>query len=72
VVVAGILNGVAGIPFAISVFHAYFRQVLSNTLLDAAALGGAGISLRFHRIAAHMARPAIASVFALAVSNIWK
>lgn len=65
VVIAGILNGVASIPFAIYFFHTYFKQVLNNDLLDAAALDGAGILLRFRRIAVPMARPAIASVSAL-------
>jgi len=64
-VIAGVLNGVASIPFAIYFFHTYFRQVLTDDLLDAAALDGASILLRFRRIAVPMARPAIASVTAL-------
>ena len=64
-VVAGLLNGVASIPFAIYFFHTYFLQVLTKDILDASALDGARILVRFRRIAVPLARPAIASVVAL-------
>ncbi len=65
VVVAGVLNGVSSVPFAIYFFHTYFLQVLSKDLLDAATLDGAGPLTCFRRIAVPLARPAIASVVAL-------
>lgn len=65
VFVAGLLNGVSSIPFAIYFFHTYFLQVLSKDLVDAAALDGAGPLTCFRRIAVPLARPAIASVVAL-------
>lgn len=65
VAVAGVLNGVSSTPFAIYFFYTYFLQVLSNDLLDAAALDGADTLACFRRIALPLARPAIASVVAL-------
>ena len=64
-VVAGVLNGVSSVPFAIYFFHTYFLQVLRKDLLDAAALDGAGVLQTFRYIAVPLARPAIASVIAL-------
>ena len=64
-IVAGLLNGVSSVPFAIYFFHTYFLQVLSKDILDASALDGASAMICFQRIAIPLARPAVASVVAL-------
>ena len=63
--VAGLLNGVASVPFAIYLFYTWFLQVLTQDILDAAALEGVSVVKRFRHIAVPMARPAIATVVAL-------
>ena len=65
IMIAGVLNGVASVPFAIYFFYTYFLQVLTQDMLDASALDGATVLRRFRYIAVPMARPAIASVVAL-------
>lgn len=64
-VVAGLLNGVSSIPFAVYFFHTYLLQVLSRDILDASTLDGASALVCFRRIAIPLARPAVASVVAL-------
>ncbi len=63
--VAGVLNGVASVPFAIYFLYTYFLLVVSDDMLDASALDGAGANQRFLRIGVPMAGPAIASIMAL-------
>lgn len=65
IVVAGIIAGVASLPFAIYLIHTFFRQALTTELLEAAALDGARVLKVFWYIAVPMSRPALASVVAL-------
>lgn len=65
IVVAGIIAGIASLPFAIYLIHTFFRQALSSELLEAAALDGARVLKVFWYIAVPMSRPALASVVAL-------
>lgn len=64
-VVVGVVIGIESLPFALYLVHAFFRQVLSSDLLEAAALDGAGVFRTFSSIAVPLALPAIASVTAL-------
>lgn len=64
-VIAGIVNGVSSLPFALYLVHTFFGQVLTPELLEAATLDGAGIFTTFQRIAVPLALPALASVVAL-------
>lgn len=65
IVVAGIIAGIASLPFAIYLIHTFFRQALTSELLEAAALDGARVLKIFWYIAVPMSRPALASVVAL-------
>lgn len=65
IVVAGIIAGIATLPFAIYLIHTFFRQALTSELLEAAALDGARVLKIFWYIAVPMSRPALASVVAL-------
>lgn len=65
IVVAGIIAGVASLPFAIYLIHTFFRQALTTELLEAAALDGARVLKVFWYIAVPMSRPALASIVAL-------
>lgn len=64
-VVAGLINGVSSLPFALYLVHTFFRQVLTPELFEAATLDGAGLWRIFRAIAVPLALPAIASVVAL-------
>lgn len=65
IIVAGIIAGIATLPFAIYLIHTFFRQALTSELLEAAALDGARVLKIFWYIAVPMSRPALASVVAL-------
>jgi len=64
-VIAGIVNGVSSLPFALYLVHTFYGQVLTPELLEAATLDGAGIFRTFRSIAVPLALPALASVVAL-------
>lgn len=64
-VVAGIINGVSSLPFALYLVHTFYHQVLTPELFEAATLDGAGLGRIFRSIAVPLALPAIASVVAL-------
>lgn len=63
--IVGVLMGVQSVPFALFLIHSFFRQVLPDEVLEAAALDGAGTFRTFGSIAAPLALPALASVAAL-------
>lgn len=63
--IAGIINGVSSLPFAVYLIHTFFKQVLTNELLEATTLDGAGVLKAFWHIAVPLSLPAIASVIAL-------
>ena len=65
VFIAGVLNGVASLPFAIYFLYTYFLLVLSDDILDVAALDGAKVNAQFWRIAVPLSRPALTSVAVL-------
>ena len=69
IAVAGILNGVSSLPFAIYFLYTYLLLVLSDEVLDAAALDGATVLSQFWRIAVPLSRPAVASVVVLVL--VW-
>ncbi len=64
-VVAGIVNGVSSLPFALYLVHTFYGQVLTAELLEAATLDGAGILRVFRSVAVPLALPAVAAVVAL-------
>lgn len=64
-VVAGVVNGVSSLPFALYLVHTFFGQVLTPELLEASTLDGAGIFRTFRSIAVPLALPAVAAVVAL-------
>ncbi|MFD4423067.1 carbohydrate ABC transporter permease [Agromyces sp. NPDC058484] len=64
-VVAGVVNGVASLPFALYLVHTFFGQVLTAEMLEAATLDGAGVFRTFWNLAVPLSKPAMASVFAL-------
>lgn len=64
-VVAGIVNGVSSLPFALYLVHTFFGQVLTTELLEAAALDGAGVFRSFWHLAVPLSGPALASIVAL-------
>lgn len=63
--VLGIVNGVASLPFSFYLVHTFFNQVLRTELLEAATLDGAGMFGTFWRIAVPLSYPALASTTAL-------
>lgn len=69
VVVAGIVSGVSSLPFAFFFVHTFLRQALSDELIEAAALDGAGPLRSFAWIGLPMAMPALAA--ALALTFVW-
>lgn len=64
-VVAGVINGVSSLPFALYLVHTFFGQVLTPELLEASTLDGAGVFRTFWFLAAPLSIPALASVVAL-------
>lgn len=64
-VVAGIVNGAAALPFAFYFVHTFLRQSLTTEVIEAASLDGAGIVKSFWRIGIPMAAPALAATIAL-------
>ncbi|WP_347345195.1 carbohydrate ABC transporter permease [Microbacterium sp.] len=64
-VMAGIVNGVSSLPFALYLVHTFYGQVLTSELMEAATLDGAGVLRIFRSIAVPLALPAVASVVAL-------
>lgn len=67
--IAGVVNGVATLPFAFYFIHTFYRQALSSELLEAAVLDGASVLQTFFRIAIPMALPAISA--AVALTFVW-
>lgn len=67
--VAGVINGVATLPFAFYFVHTFYRQALSSEILEAATLDGASVLQSFVRIGIPMALPAIAA--AVALTFVW-
>ncbi|UDF33133.1 UNVERIFIED_ORG: carbohydrate ABC transporter permease (plasmid) [Roseateles sp. XES5] len=65
VAIAGIIEGVASLPFAIYLIQTFFRQSLTEEVLEAARLDGAGVIRSFWHIGVPLSRPALASVIAL-------
>lgn len=68
-VVAGIVNGVASLPFAFFFVHTFLKQALTDELVEAATLDGAGALRSFAWIGLPMALPALAA--ALALTFVW-
>ncbi|TAM70651.1 MAG: carbohydrate ABC transporter permease [Microbacteriaceae bacterium] len=64
-VIAGIVNGVSTLPFALYLVHTFFGQVLTGELLEASELDGAGAYRTFGSIALPLAMPVLAAVVAL-------
>lgn len=64
--VAGIVNGVSTLPFALYLVHTFFGQVLTKEMLEASELDGAGTYRTFGSIALPLALPVLAAVVALA------
>jgi ABC-type glycerol-3-phosphate transport system permease component len=64
-VIAGLINGVSSLPFALYLVHTFFGQVLTTELLEAATLDGAGIFRSFWNLAVPLSLPVIASVVSL-------
>ena len=50
-VMAGIVNGVSSLPFALYLVHTFYGQVLTSELMEAATLDGAGVLRIFRSIA---------------------
>jgi ABC-type glycerol-3-phosphate transport system permease component len=67
--VAGVVNGVASLPFAFYFVHTFYRQALSSEIIEAATLDGAGVVQAFVRIGIPMALPALAA--AVALTFVW-
>jgi ABC-type glycerol-3-phosphate transport system permease component len=65
VVVAGIVIGVSSVPFAIYLIGTFYHQVLTDELMEASSLDGAGTLRKLWSIGVPMARPAVAAVLAL-------
>lgn len=63
--VAGIVNGVSSLPFAVYLVHTFFKQVLDTELLEATTLDGAGVLRAFWHVALPLSLPAMAAVLAL-------
>ena len=64
-VIAGLINGVSSLPFALYLVHTFFGQVLTTELLEAATLDGAGVFRSFWSLAVPLSLPVLASVVAL-------
>lgn len=63
--VAGLINGVGSLPFALYLVHTFYGQVLTSELLEAATLDGAGVFRSFWNLAVPLSLPVLASVVAL-------
>lgn len=67
--IAGVVNGVATLPFAFYFVHTFLRQALTDEVLEAATLDGAGVLRAFAFVGIPMALPALAA--SLALTFVW-
>jgi len=67
--VAGVVSGVSSLPFGFYFVHTFLKQSLSDEVIEAATLDGAGVFRAFVSIGIPMAMPALAAV--LALTFVW-
>jgi len=67
--VAGVVNGVSSLPFGFFFVHTFLKQSLTDEVIEAATLDGAGVFRAFWNIGIPMALPAISAV--LALTFVW-
>lgn len=63
--VAGVIAGVSSLPFGFYFVHTFLNQSLTDEVIEAATLDGAGVFRAFWNIGIPMAGPALAAVVAL-------
>ncbi len=67
--VAGVVSGVSSLPFGFFFIHTFLKQSLSDEMVEAATLDGAGVFRAFLFIGIPMALPALSAV--LALTFVW-
>ena len=67
--VAGVVSGVSSLPFAFYFVHTFLLQSLTDEVIEAATLDGAGVFSAFFFIGIPMALPALAA--SLALTFVW-
>lgn len=69
VYVAGVVSGVSSLPFGFFFIHTFLKQSLSDEVVEAATLDGAGVFRAFLHVGIPLAGPALAAV--LALTFVW-
>lgn len=67
--VAGVVSGVSSLPFGFYFIHTFLNQSLTDEVIEAATLDGAGVYRAFVNIGIPMALPALSAV--LALTFVW-
>ncbi|MFF8818194.1 carbohydrate ABC transporter permease [Leucobacter sp. NPDC015123] len=67
--VAGVISGVSSLPFGFYFVHTFLQQSLSDEVIEATTLDGAGVFRAFFYVGIPMAMPALSAV--LALTFVW-